>query len=534
MAQDNYYIENNQNKNDRIHKTNNEFKFFNIWRQYKDEISKYYCFDTIPDLKSDIDSIYFLLIYSDCVSKSKNDHETGYENMLKALNLALSVGNDTITSEVIKKITNYHLFNYKDTVSQIYYIHLHKEYCYNLFENTTNELFLLRYELNKAYINNKQSSFDKSPWYKLASRCETYGYHKLLIDIYLSFGTYLSYNPKNYKETIYIFNKTIDISKKIGGTYFNDIWFICRSNIGREYLEQEKYKSAIETFKEIISSNFSFQKPENKHYIYSWLSDAYLGANKIDSAYQFLLLANKEKEIAKSTDFTLKINNIENKYRNKDLKYKLTESELKRRNSIYLIAFISLIGLFFFILYVFSRINSKQKQKLLKQEIENKTQMAEISKLHALENERNRISSEMHDDLGSGLTRIRYLSDKALVHASETEKEEITKISAYANDLVRNMGEIIWAMNSRFDNAESLAAYIRRYASEYLEEHHIDLSFSVDAGQDATTLSGEKGGPCFGDQRNFAQYRKICWMPFGIYPDSNHTLSTNYHFRKWR
>ncbi|MBK8111958.1 MAG: hypothetical protein IPK46_17360 [Saprospiraceae bacterium] len=78
-----------------------------------------------------------------------------------------------------------------------------------------------------------------------------------------------------------------------------------------------------------------------------------------------------------------------------------------------------------------------------------------IEKQNALENERNRISAEMHDDLGSGLTRIRYLSDKALVHASETEKEEITKISAYANDLVRNMGEIIWAMNSRFDNAES-------------------------------------------------------------------------------
>ena len=55
-----------------------------------------------------------------------------------------------------------------------------------------------------------------------------------------------------------------------------------------------------------------------------------------------------------------------------------------------------------------------------------------IEKQNALENERNRISAEMHDDLGSGLTRIRYLSDKALVHASETEKEEITKISAYA------------------------------------------------------------------------------------------------------
>lgn len=115
-----------------------------------------------------------------------------------------------------------------------------------------------------------------------------------------------------------------------------------------------------------------------------------------------------------------------------------------------------------------------------------------IEKQNALENERNRISAEMHDDLGSGLTRIRYLSDKALVHASETEKEEITKISAYANDLVRNMGEIIWAMNSRFDNAESLAAYIRRYASEYLETYQIPFVFKDNTSQPSISLSGEK------------------------------------------
>ncbi len=115
-----------------------------------------------------------------------------------------------------------------------------------------------------------------------------------------------------------------------------------------------------------------------------------------------------------------------------------------------------------------------------------------IEKQNALENERNRISAEMHDDLGSGLTRIRYLSDKALVHASDAEKEEITKISAYANDLVRNMGEIIWAMNSRFDNAESLAAYIRRYASEYLETYQIPFVFKDHTTHPTLPLSGEK------------------------------------------
>ena len=103
-----------------------------------------------------------------------------------------------------------------------------------------------------------------------------------------------------------------------------------------------------------------------------------------------------------------------------------------------------------------------------------------IEKQQAIEAERTRIASEMHDDLGSGLTTIRYLSDKALLVATDTaEKEQIHRIADHSNRLVRNMSEIIWAMNSRFDNAESLISYLRRYASEYLDEHHLPFRFHM-------------------------------------------------------
>ncbi|MBK8700655.1 MAG: hypothetical protein IPN29_14430 [Saprospiraceae bacterium] len=116
-----------------------------------------------------------------------------------------------------------------------------------------------------------------------------------------------------------------------------------------------------------------------------------------------------------------------------------------------------------------------------------------IEKQTAIEKERNRISAEMHDDLGSGLTRIRFLSDKALRFATDNEeREEIKKIASHSNDLVRNMGEIIWAMNSRFDNAESLISYMRRFASEYLDENGIDLEFESSENEDNVSLSGEK------------------------------------------
>ncbi len=117
-----------------------------------------------------------------------------------------------------------------------------------------------------------------------------------------------------------------------------------------------------------------------------------------------------------------------------------------------------------------------------------------LEKQKAIDTERTRIASEMHDDLGSGLTTIRYLSDKALRQAKDQEEvAQIKRIAEHSNALVRNMSEIIWAMNSRFDTAESLISYLRRYASEYLEEHHLPLRFEVqESGIQNPTITGEK------------------------------------------
>lgn len=117
-----------------------------------------------------------------------------------------------------------------------------------------------------------------------------------------------------------------------------------------------------------------------------------------------------------------------------------------------------------------------------------------IEKQQAVENERTRIASEMHDDLGSGLTTIRYLSDKALTQVKDAEEaEQIKRIAEHSNALVRNMSEIIWAMNARFDNAESLVSYLRRYAAEYLDEHEQSYVFTIaDEALDHIPFSGER------------------------------------------
>ena len=58
-----------------------------------------------------------------------------------------------------------------------------------------------------------------------------------------------------------------------------------------------------------------------------------------------------------------------------------------------------------------------------------------IEKQKAIEHERNRIASEMHDDLGSGLTTIRYLSDRALRQAKDVEESnQIKRIAEHSNN----------------------------------------------------------------------------------------------------
>lgn len=135
----------------------------------------------------------------------------------------------------------------------------------------------------------------------------------------------------------------------------------------------------------------------------------------------------------------------------------------------------------------------KHKSEMERKDLLLKQQSLIIEKQHAIEHERNRIASEMHDDLGSGLTRIKFLSERALKKTEDTkEQTRIRNIAEQSNKLVTNMSEIIWAMNSRFDTADSLTGYIRRYASEYLEEHNIDLSFTSQIPESEIMVTGEK------------------------------------------
>jgi signal transduction histidine kinase len=104
-----------------------------------------------------------------------------------------------------------------------------------------------------------------------------------------------------------------------------------------------------------------------------------------------------------------------------------------------------------------------------------------VAQQNALDNERNRIATEMHDDLGAGLSTIRLLGERAQIGIENGEKRtQIQKMTQHASELIEKMSTIIWAMNSSNDTVENLSQYVRFYAFDYLQDTHgLNLEFPL-------------------------------------------------------
>lgn len=102
-------------------------------------------------------------------------------------------------------------------------------------------------------------------------------------------------------------------------------------------------------------------------------------------------------------------------------------------------------------------------------------QKATLEKRRAIEKERTRIATDMHDDLGAGLSQIKFLSETIGMKKQQhlPFEEEISNIRVFSVEMIDKMGEIVWALNEKNDTLEDLLSYTRSYAVDYLEQNGI-------------------------------------------------------------
>jgi signal transduction histidine kinase len=108
-------------------------------------------------------------------------------------------------------------------------------------------------------------------------------------------------------------------------------------------------------------------------------------------------------------------------------------------------------------------------------------QIIEMEKQQAIEKERTRIATDMHDDFGANLSRIKFISEKVQVlhQGDQNLKNDLVKISLYSDEMAEKMNEIVWALNQRYDSLEDLISFSRAYAADFLQDKNIELKFTA-------------------------------------------------------
>lgn len=106
-----------------------------------------------------------------------------------------------------------------------------------------------------------------------------------------------------------------------------------------------------------------------------------------------------------------------------------------------------------------------------------------------LENERNRIARELHDDIGSSMSAISIFADLAAKEATPEQtrlQEMLRRTTAKAAEVSESLSDLIWAIYSKNDNWSNLVDRIRNFGFEILTAKGIEVRI-----EDDFSLSGK-------------------------------------------
>jgi signal transduction histidine kinase len=250
------------------------------------------------------------------------------------------------------------------------------------------------------------------------------------------------------------------------------------------------YKSQYPAAEAFLKQAIPFARDNDQKEVWRGLlllmSDVQAVLGNLDAYHRYRDLSDSVSNAIVNESLLKNVQELETKYKVEKQQHDLLKKDLLLAEKdkaavqqhnwlIAAIAGILLLGILVVMIWLISR----QQQQLQSRTIRALEAEQENVRLKAMlegqQQERQRISQEMHDDMGSGLTSLLFLS-RALDPAGN---ETALKMNRTAEQLIRKMNEIIWSMNPEQDTLDNLLAYIRTNTAELLEYAGIDFRFDI-------------------------------------------------------
>ncbi len=100
---------------------------------------------------------------------------------------------------------------------------------------------------------------------------------------------------------------------------------------------------------------------------------------------------------------------------------------------------------------------------------------------------RTKIAGDLHDEVGSSLTRIYFQAD--LLRMKEEHTAALQKIADTSRDALTTMSDMVWSIDARFDTAADLVSRMRDYVMKLQQDLGLSCSFQVSGSYAEKALS---------------------------------------------
>lgn len=117
-----------------------------------------------------------------------------------------------------------------------------------------------------------------------------------------------------------------------------------------------------------------------------------------------------------------------------------------------------------------------------------------LKKLLEIERTRSRIAMDLHDDIGSSLTRISVMTEVAKRKTPDDieRAEYLTTIGDTARELIDSLGDIVWSVDPKHDDLQNVIRRIVQFGQETCEGSGITFETEIQGNFDEVKLTLER------------------------------------------
>lgn len=121
-------------------------------------------------------------------------------------------------------------------------------------------------------------------------------------------------------------------------------------------------------------------------------------------------------------------------------------------------------------------------------------QLRELEHEHVRDEERQRIATDVHDDLSADVSNLLLLSRMGLRNSAPDMPghAELQRIEELSSGMLRKIDEIIWSLDPKSDRWDASIAFIDRYAAELALQHNLEFRTNTEGVKSPVHLSPPK------------------------------------------